>query len=91
MGDHAAEEEERGAAGGRCLSEAQTQVLDRCLHALRHAKNDSQTLAALLLVSLSLPRLFFKLFLLNTLNSCTKSRGMYIHGEIKSDRLKEDK
>ncbi|XP_023200190.1 neurochondrin [Xiphophorus maculatus] len=51
MGDQAAEEEEQGAAGGRCLSEAQTQVLDRCLHALRHAKNDSQTLAALMLIT----------------------------------------
>lgn len=51
MADRSAEEEERGAAEGMCLSEAQRQVLDRCLHALRHAKNDSQTLAALLLVS----------------------------------------
>ncbi|KAK5607463.1 hypothetical protein CRENBAI_021211 [Crenichthys baileyi] len=51
MADRAAEEEEQGVAGGRSLNEAQRQVLDRCLHALRHAKNDSQTLAALLLIT----------------------------------------
>ncbi|KAM4725088.1 neurochondrin isoform 1-T2 [Anableps anableps] len=51
MADRAAEEEEQGAEGGRSLSEAQRQVLDRCLHALKHAKNDSQTLAALLLIT----------------------------------------
>lgn len=51
MADRAAEEGEREAAEGKCLSEAQRQVLDRCLHALRHAKNDSQTLAALLLIT----------------------------------------
>ncbi|XP_036001591.1 neurochondrin isoform X2 [Fundulus heteroclitus] len=42
---------EQAAAGGGSLSESQGQVLDRCLHALRHAKNDSQTLAALLLIT----------------------------------------
>lgn len=41
-------------AGGDALTEAQTEVLERCLHALKHAKNDSHTLAALLLVSVSL-------------------------------------
>ncbi|KAM6900038.1 neurochondrin [Xenentodon cancila] len=41
-------EEERGGHG---LTEAQKQVLDRCLHALRHAKNDSHTLAALLVIT----------------------------------------
>ncbi|XP_051246209.1 neurochondrin [Dicentrarchus labrax] len=39
-----------GDAGGG-LSDAQTEVLERCLHALRHAKNDSHTLAALLLIT----------------------------------------
>lgn len=33
------------------LSDAQREVLERCLHSLKHAKNDSHTLAALLLVS----------------------------------------
>ncbi len=42
---------ERDAEGG--LTDAQTEVLERCLHALRHARNDSHTLAALLLVSVS--------------------------------------
>ncbi|KAM4550102.1 neurochondrin isoform 2-T2 [Fundulus diaphanus] len=42
---------EQAVAGGGSLSESQGQVLDRCLHALRHAKNDSQTLAALLLIT----------------------------------------
>ncbi|XP_041868388.1 neurochondrin [Melanotaenia boesemani] len=37
--------------GGGGLTEAQGQVLDRCLHALQHAKNDSHTLAALLLIT----------------------------------------
>lgn len=32
------------------LSAAQQDVLERCLHALTHAKNDSHILAALLLV-----------------------------------------
>lgn len=40
---------EMDAGGG--LTDAQTEVLERCLHALKHAKNDSLTLAALLLVS----------------------------------------
>lgn len=39
-----------GDAGGG-LTDAQTELLERCLHSLRHAKNDSHTLAALLLVS----------------------------------------
>lgn len=39
---------ETDAGGG--LTDAQREVLERCLHALKHAKNDSQTLAALLLV-----------------------------------------
>lgn len=43
-----------GAGAGGGLTEAQREVLERCLHALRHAKNDSHTLAALLLVSVSL-------------------------------------
>lgn len=38
-----------GDAGG--LTDAQTELLEKCLHSLRHAKNDSNTLAALLLVS----------------------------------------
>uniref|UniRef100_A0AAV2K464 Neurochondrin n=1 Tax=Knipowitschia caucasica TaxID=637954 RepID=A0AAV2K464_KNICA len=33
------------------LSEAQAEVLERCLHALKHAKNDSHLLAALLLIT----------------------------------------
>ena len=54
-------EEEQGAGGedgggseredGGALSDAQREVLERCLHTLRHAQNDSHTLAALLLVS----------------------------------------
>lgn len=32
------------------LSASQKEVLERCLHALTHAKNDSHILAALLLV-----------------------------------------
>lgn len=42
---------DRDAGGG--LTDAQTELLERCLHSLRHAKNDSHTLAALLLVSVS--------------------------------------
>lgn len=42
---------ERDAGGG--LTDAQREVLERCLHTLKHAKNDSHTLAALLLVSVS--------------------------------------
>ncbi|XP_061597554.1 neurochondrin [Cololabis saira] len=45
-------EEEGGEEGGRHgLTEAQRQVLDRCLLALKHAKNDSHTLAALLVIT----------------------------------------
>ncbi|XP_070840038.1 neurochondrin [Chaetodon trifascialis] len=40
---------EMNAGGG--LTDAQTEVLERCLHTLRHAKNDSHTLAALLLIT----------------------------------------
>lgn len=40
---------EREAGGA--LTDAQTEVLEKCLHALRHAKNDSHTLAALLLIT----------------------------------------
>lgn len=42
-------EGEAGDGGG--LTDSQREVLERCLHALRNAKNDSHTLAALLLVS----------------------------------------
>lgn len=38
------------AVGASGLSAAQQDVLERCLHALTHAKNDSHVLAALLLV-----------------------------------------
>lgn len=34
------------------LTDAQTELLEKCLHSLKHAKNDSHTLAALLLVRL---------------------------------------
>lgn len=37
------------AGGG--LTDAQREVLERCLHSLRHAKSDSHTLAALLLIT----------------------------------------
>ncbi|XP_070778171.1 neurochondrin [Enoplosus armatus] len=40
---------EKDAGGG--LTDAQTEVLEKCLHSLRHAKNDSHTLAALLLIT----------------------------------------
>ncbi|KAM7384563.1 hypothetical protein PAMA_011768 [Pampus argenteus] len=40
---------ESDAGGG--LTDAQSEVLERCLHALKHAKNDSHTLAALLLIT----------------------------------------
>ena len=43
-------EEDEGKPGTSKLSAAQKEVLDRCLHALTNAKNDSHTLAALLLV-----------------------------------------
>lgn len=39
-----------GDPGG--LTDAQTELLEKCLHSLKHAKNDSHTLAALLLVRL---------------------------------------
>jgi len=39
-----------GGGGGQGLTPSQRDVLERCLHALTHAKNDSHTLAALLLV-----------------------------------------
>lgn len=52
------EEQEGGEGGGSSegdagggLTDAQTELLERCLHSLRHAKNDSHTLAALLLVN----------------------------------------
>ncbi|XP_028278329.1 neurochondrin [Parambassis ranga] len=40
-----------GGAGAGGLTDAQREVLERCLHALRHAENDSHTLAALLLIT----------------------------------------
>lgn len=41
-----------GSASDSCgLSASQKEVLERCLHALTHAKNDSHILAALLLVN----------------------------------------
>uniref|UniRef100_UPI0037E9AB42 neurochondrin n=1 Tax=Semicossyphus pulcher TaxID=241346 RepID=UPI0037E9AB42 len=40
---------EMDAGGG--LTDSQTEVLERCLHTLKHAKNDSHTLAALLLIT----------------------------------------
>lgn len=55
--------EEQGGGEGRGgsegdvkdgLTDAQRGVLEKCVHALKHAKNDSQTLAALLLVSIRL-------------------------------------
>ncbi|XP_056254725.1 neurochondrin [Seriola aureovittata] len=42
---------ERDAGGEGGLTDTQREVLERCLHALRNAKNDSQTLAALLLIT----------------------------------------
>lgn len=47
--EHSSGEEEK--ATRRNLSEAQKECLERCLHALKNAKNDSHTLAALFLVS----------------------------------------
>lgn len=41
---------DNSAAESNGLSAAQKDVLERCLHALTHAKNDSHILAALLLV-----------------------------------------
>lgn len=51
QGDGEGGESERDAGGG--LTDAQREVLERCLHSLRQAQNDSHTLAALLLVSIS--------------------------------------
>lgn len=51
---HPPNKEPNGADGPGSLSESQREVLDRCLHALTHAKNDSHILAALLLVNKSL-------------------------------------
>lgn len=48
-GEHSCGEEEK--ATGHNLSDAQRECLERCLHALKNAKNDSHTLAALFLVS----------------------------------------
>ncbi|XP_061702541.1 neurochondrin isoform X2 [Syngnathoides biaculeatus] len=42
-------EPEKDAGGG--LTDAKREVLERCLHALKHANNDSHTLAALLLIT----------------------------------------
>lgn len=44
------EQESAGGPGGPGLSPSQQEVLERCLHTLTHARNDSHTLAALLLV-----------------------------------------
>lgn len=51
-GGEGGEGSERDAGGG--LTDAQREVLERCLHALRQAQNDSHTLASLLLVSVCL-------------------------------------
>lgn len=51
-GGDGGEGSEMEADGG--LTDAQAEVLERCLHALRKAQNDSHTLAALLLVRVSL-------------------------------------
>lgn len=48
--EDSATEEQSAEPGG--LNHSQKEVLERCLHALAHAKNDSHTLAALLLVKL---------------------------------------
>ncbi|XP_060948661.1 neurochondrin [Limanda limanda] len=40
-----------GGGEGDTLTDAQRDVLERCLHTLRHAQNDSHTLAALLLIT----------------------------------------
>ncbi|KAM8841248.1 neurochondrin isoform 1-T2 [Spinachia spinachia] len=48
-GGEGGEGSERDVDGG--LTDAQTEVLERCLHALRKAQNDSHTLAALLLIT----------------------------------------
>ncbi|XP_074469595.1 neurochondrin [Sebastes fasciatus] len=49
QGDGEGGESERDAGGG--LTDAQREVLERCLHSLRQAQNDSHTLAALLLIT----------------------------------------
>lgn len=51
-GEHSSREEDKATRHN--LSEAQTECLERCLHALKNAKNDSHTLAALFLVSVCL-------------------------------------
>ncbi|XP_032391209.1 neurochondrin [Etheostoma spectabile] len=48
-GGEGGEGAERDAGGG--LTDAQREVLERCLHALRQAQNDSHTLASLLLLT----------------------------------------
>ncbi|KAK6323637.1 hypothetical protein J4Q44_G00059760 [Coregonus suidteri] len=51
-GQHTGSEEGEGAQQAiDALSAAQREVLERCLHTLTHAKNDSHTLAALLLIT----------------------------------------
>ncbi|XP_048850488.1 neurochondrin [Brienomyrus brachyistius] len=45
------EQESPGGPGGQGLSPGQREVLERCLHTLTHARNDSHTLAALLLIT----------------------------------------
>lgn len=55
--DPAKSEEHEGESGADVrgeggLTDAQTELLEKCLHSLKHAKNDSHTLAALLLVRL---------------------------------------
>ncbi|XP_063041341.1 neurochondrin isoform X2 [Engraulis encrasicolus] len=47
--EDSATEEQSAEPGG--LNHSQKEVLERCLHALAHAKNDSHTLAALLLIT----------------------------------------
>lgn len=59
--------EEDGGGGpekdaGDGLTDSKREVLERCLHALKHAKNDSQTLAALLLVRFHRLSLFNEIF-----------------------------
>uniref|UniRef100_A0A4W6F5Q6 Neurochondrin n=1 Tax=Lates calcarifer TaxID=8187 RepID=A0A4W6F5Q6_LATCA len=44
-------ERDAGGGSGGGLTDSQREVLEKCLHALRHAKNDSHTLAALLLIT----------------------------------------
>lgn len=56
-GDDPPKPEEQGDSDGGLdgdpeggLTDAQAELLEKCLHSLKHAKNDSHTLAALLLV-----------------------------------------